>query len=96
MTESEKSSAYAAAIVVLDQECPQLNVRDHVGKKLIARQLMRSKQGVRNRREIQLTRFALPYDYTCFADDTPFVKEIFRIGYCIRGNCTSDKYFLYK
>ena len=74
MTESEKSSAYAAAIVVLDQECPQLNVRDHVGKNLIARQLMRSKhQGVRNRREIQLTRFALPYDNTCFADDTPFV-----------------------
>ncbi len=30
-------------------------------------------QGVRNRREIQLTRFALPYDYTCFADGTPFV-----------------------
>jgi len=25
-------------------------------------------QGVRNRREIQLTRFALPFDYTCFAD----------------------------
>ena len=24
--------------------------------------------GVWNRREIQLTRFALPYDYTCFAD----------------------------
>ena len=21
---------------------------------------------------------------------TPFVYEIFRIGYCIRGNCTSD------
>ena len=26
----------------------------------------------------------------------PFVEEIFRKGYCIRGNCTSDKYFLYK
>ena len=24
-------------------------------------------QGVRNRREIQLTRFDLPYDYECFA-----------------------------
>ena len=29
-----------------------------------------TEQGVRNRREIQLTRFALPYDYTCFADGT--------------------------
>ena len=29
-------------------------------------------QGVRNRREIELTRFALPYDYTCFADGTSF------------------------
>ena len=28
-------------------------------------------------REIQLTRFALPYDYTCFADVTSFVQEIF-------------------
>ena len=27
---------------------------------------------------------------------TPFVYEIFRIGYCTRGNCTSDKYFLFK
>ena len=25
-------------------------------------------QGVRNRRETQLTRLALPFDYTCFAD----------------------------
>ena len=32
----------------------------------------RCTQGVKNRREIQLTRFALPYDYTCFADGTPF------------------------
>jgi len=48
-------------------------------------------QGVWNRREIRLTRFALPYDYTCFADGTPFVWETFRIGYCIR-----DKYFLFK
>ena len=31
-------------------------------------------------------------DYTCFADGS----EIFRIGYCIRGYCTSDKYFLFK
>jgi len=22
---------------------------------------------------------------------SPFVKEIFRIGYCIRGNCTSEQ-----
>ena len=34
-------------------------------------------QGVRNRRERQLTRFALPYDYTCFADGTPFYIELF-------------------
>jgi len=27
---------------------------------------------------------------------TPFVYEIFRIGYCIRGKCTLDKYFLFK
>ena len=30
---------------------------------------------------------------------TPIVSEIFKIGYCmncIRGNCTSDKYFLFK
>jgi len=30
-------------------------------------------QGVWNRREIQLTRPALPHDYTSFADGTPFV-----------------------
>ena len=30
-------------------------------------------QGLRNRREIQLTRFALPYDYACFADGISFV-----------------------
>ena len=53
-------------------------------------------QGALNRREIQLTRPAPPYDYTCFADGTPFGYEIFRKGYCIRGNCTSDKYVLYK
>ena len=29
-------------------------------------------QGEWKRREIQLTRPALPYDYTCFADGTPF------------------------
>ena len=34
-------------------------------------------QGARNRRERQLTRFALPYDYTCFADGTPFYIELF-------------------
>ena len=38
--------------------------------------------------EGRLTRPALPYDYTCFAYGTPFVYAIFRIGYCIRGNCT--------
>ena len=27
-------------------------------------------QGVWNRREIQMTRPALPYDYTCYADGT--------------------------
>ena len=27
---------------------------------------------------------------------TPFVYEIFRKGYCIRGNCTSDKCFIFK
>ena len=32
-------------------------------------------QGSRNRREIQLTRSALPYDYTCLADGTPSEKE---------------------
>ena len=26
---------------------------------------------------------------------TPFVFEIFRKGYCIHGNCTSDKYISY-
>ena len=29
-------------------------------------------QGVRNRKEIKMTLFALPHDYTCFADGTPF------------------------
>ena len=27
---------------------------------------------------------------------TPFVYEIFRIDYCLRGKCTSGKYFLFK
>ena len=53
-------------------------------------------QGVWNSRETQLTRPALPYDYTCFADGTSEYSEMFRMGYCIRGNCISDKYFLYK
>jgi len=43
--------------------------------------------------EIELTRPTLPYDYTCFADGTSFVLELFRIGYCKRGYCTSEKYF---
>ena len=35
--------------------------------------------------------------WLCFADGTPFVFEIiFRIGYCIRSKCTSDKYILFK
>ena len=34
-------------------------------------------QGVWNRREIKMTQPALPYDYTCFADGTSFVYEIF-------------------
>ncbi len=29
----------------------------------------RQDQVARNKRERQLTRFALPYDYTCFADE---------------------------
>ena len=45
---------------------------------------LQSNQGVWHRREIQLTRPAIPYDYTCFADGTPFVSEVFRIGYYIR------------
>ena len=36
---------------------------------------------------------ALPFD---LHTGTPFVKELFRIFYCICGDCTSDKYFLYK
>ena len=44
-----------------------------------------------------MTQPALSYHYACFEDGTTFVYEIFRIiGYCVRGNCTSDKYFLYK
>ena len=43
-----------------------------------------------------MTRPALPYDYTCFADGTPFEDELFRQGYCIRGICTENQYFLFK
>jgi len=42
-------------------------------------------QGVWINREIQLTRPALPYDYTCFADGTSFVKEIF-VPYRVNNN----------
>ena len=35
-------------------------------------------QGVWNIREKESTRLALPYDYTCFADGTPFEKEFFK------------------
>ena len=49
-------------------------------------------QGVRNRRERQLTRFALPYDYTCFADGTPFYIELF--GFFSRD--PQEKYVLAK
>ena len=35
------------------------------------------RQGVWNRREIQRTRTALPYNYACFADGTSFEQEIF-------------------
>ena len=52
-------------------------------------------QGVSNRREIQLMWFDLPCDDTCFADGYSICIEIIRIGYCIRGNCTLDKYFLF-
>ena len=47
---------------------------------------LQSNQGVWIRREVKLTWPALLYDYiyTCLADGTPFVQEIFRIGYYIR------------
>ena len=32
-----------------------------------------------------MTRPALPYDYTCYADGTSVVSEILRLGYCIHG-----------
>ena len=35
-------------------------------------------------------------DITCFADGYFIFIKIFKIGYCICGNCTSDKYFLHK
>ena len=51
----------------------------------------RPRQGVWNRREIQLTRPALYHmiiQYTCFADGSSFVKEIFVYNY--------SEYFLFK
>ena len=50
-----------------------LVVNDLLHKDFSNSYLSRYNQGVRNTRQIQLTRFALPYDYTCFADGTPFV-----------------------
>ena len=47
---------------------------------------------MRNRRERQLTQFALPYDYTCFADGTPFYIELF--GFFSRA--PQEKYVLAK
>ena len=43
-------------------------------------------QGVWTRRQIQLIRPALPYDYKCFADGTPLYKKYSAqiIVYCIR------------
>ena len=49
-------------------------------------------QGARNRRERQLTRFALPYDYTCFIDGTSFYIELF--GFFSRA--PQEKYVLTK
>ena len=37
----------------------------------------RKAQGVWNIKEIEMTQPALPCDYLCFADRTPFEKEIF-------------------
>ena len=53
---------------------------------------LRCDQGVRNRRERQLTRFALRYDYICFADGTPFYIELF--GFFSRA--PQEKYVLAK
>ena len=50
-------------------------------------------QGARNRRERQLTRFALPYDYTCFADGT-YSIYIELIGFFSRA--LQEKYVLAK
>ena len=53
-------------------------------------------KGVWNRREIQLTRAALPYDYTCFADSTLFEQEIFVWCTITAYTITYSEYFLYK
>ena len=50
------------------------------------------------RREKKLTRLALPYDYTCFADGTPFENEFFNFpeNYdCIANNVAPKKIFLF-
>ena len=44
----------------------------------------------------EITILALhPWIIQALQTGTPFVYEIFRIGYCIRDNCTAGKYFLY-
>ena len=53
-------------------------------------------QGVWNRREIQLTRPARWLYMPCRRYSICIRNIQIRIGYCIRGNCTSDKYFLFK
>ena len=53
-------------------------------------------QGVWNRREIQLTRPARWLYMPCRRYSFCIRNIQIRIGYCIRGNCTSDKYFLFK
>ena len=51
---------------------PQFQPQE-VGIKFIIFKALCQAQGVCNGREVQLTRPALPYYYTCFGDGTPFV-----------------------
>ena len=53
-------------------------------------------QVVLNRREIQLTRPALPYDYACFADDTSLKRNICLMYIQSPGIQSYSEYFLYK
>ena len=50
---------------------PNINFNDRLLQDFVSvntLKVVNADQGARNRRERQLTRFALPYDYTCFAD----------------------------